>query len=204
MLICISNSKPRSDSSRLLRKSSELKTVSLSRIARDNLVNNDDATIFNNDFNTYSVFDELHYLNKPWRNLETFESSLWLKQFVYFARKDREKSNYSMRIDSVVRNGSRFHSCTAIPNFAQKNSCNLDQNSKLLVQLHWSIQNSSCTLNVPMFLCNFCGRVVLKLVGLRSSFTVAGSNREPGLNSVRTRPWHTELCFRIKNWAFFS
>ena len=65
MLICISNSKPRSDSSRLLRKSSELKTVSLSRIARDNLVNNDDATIFNNDFNTYSVFDELHYLNKP-------------------------------------------------------------------------------------------------------------------------------------------
>ena len=29
-------------------KSSELKTVSLSRIARDNLVNNDDATICNN------------------------------------------------------------------------------------------------------------------------------------------------------------
>ena len=28
-------------------KSSELKTVSLNRIARDNLVNNDDATIYN-------------------------------------------------------------------------------------------------------------------------------------------------------------
>ena len=32
-------------------KSSVLKTVSLSRIARDNLVNNDDATIYNNDEN---------------------------------------------------------------------------------------------------------------------------------------------------------
>ena len=69
-LICISNSKPRSDCSRLLRKSSEQEslgqTVSLSRIAHDNLVNNDDATIFNNDFNSYSVFDQLHYLNnKP-------------------------------------------------------------------------------------------------------------------------------------------
>ena len=32
-------------------KSSELKSVSLSRIARDNLVNNDDATIYNNDEN---------------------------------------------------------------------------------------------------------------------------------------------------------
>ena len=32
-------------------KSSELKTVSLSRFARDNLRNNDDATIYNNDKN---------------------------------------------------------------------------------------------------------------------------------------------------------
>ena len=27
-------------------------------------------------FLSYSVFEELHYLKKPWRNLETFESSL--------------------------------------------------------------------------------------------------------------------------------
>ena len=161
-------------------------------------MNNDDATIFNNDFNSYSVFDELHYLNKPWRNLETFESSLcWLKQFVYFARKDREKSNYSMRVDSVVRCGSRFHSCSAIPNFAQKNSLNLDQDSRFLVQLHWSTQNSSCTLHVPMFLCNFRGRVVLKLLPWRSFGGPPGSKKEPGLNRVKTRPWHTELCFRI-------
>ena len=32
-------------------KSSELKTVSLSRIPRDNLVNNDDATMYNNSEN---------------------------------------------------------------------------------------------------------------------------------------------------------
>ena len=32
-------------------------------------------------FLSYSVFDELHYLKKPWKNLETFQSSLpslWL------------------------------------------------------------------------------------------------------------------------------
>ena len=60
-----------SEGSFLLRiKSLELKTVSLSRSARDSLVNNDDATIYNNDENrgisfSYSVFDELHYLKKP-------------------------------------------------------------------------------------------------------------------------------------------
>ena len=27
-------------------------------------------------FLSYSVLDELHYLKKPWRNLETFQSSL--------------------------------------------------------------------------------------------------------------------------------
>ena len=32
-------------------KSSEFKTVSLRRIAPDNLVNNDEATIYNNDEN---------------------------------------------------------------------------------------------------------------------------------------------------------
>ena len=36
---------------RIRIKSSELKTVSLSRFARDNLMNNDDATIYNNDEN---------------------------------------------------------------------------------------------------------------------------------------------------------
>ena len=58
-----------------------LKTVS--SIARDNLMNNDGATIYNNDENncdisiiSYLVFDAHHYLEKPWRNLETFEFSL--------------------------------------------------------------------------------------------------------------------------------
>ena len=62
-------------------KSSVLKTVS--SIAHDNLMNNDDATIYNNDENncdisiiSYLVFDAHHYLEKPWRNLETFEFSL--------------------------------------------------------------------------------------------------------------------------------
>lgn len=116
--------------------------------------------------------------------------------FILQGKIDREKSNYSMRIDSVVRCGSRFHSCSAIPDFAQKNSLNLDQDSRFLVQLHWGTQNSSCTLHVPMFLCNFRGRVVLKL--LPWSFGgPPGSKKEPGLNRVKTRPWHTELCFRI-------
>ena len=38
------------------------------------------ATTYNNDeivvFLSYSVFNKLHYLKKPWRNLETFDSSL--------------------------------------------------------------------------------------------------------------------------------
>ena len=34
-----------------MKKLSELKTVSLSRIARENLVNYDDATIYHNDKN---------------------------------------------------------------------------------------------------------------------------------------------------------
>ena len=38
----------------------------LSRIARDSLLNNDDAAIYNNDENlSYSVFDDLHYFKKP-------------------------------------------------------------------------------------------------------------------------------------------
>ena len=38
----------------------------LSRIAHDNLVNNDDATMYNNDENlSYSEFDDLHYFKKP-------------------------------------------------------------------------------------------------------------------------------------------
>ena len=45
-------------------------------------------------FVSYSVFDKLHYLKKPWRNLETFDSSLFEmlgEQFVYFATKDKGK-----------------------------------------------------------------------------------------------------------------
>ena len=45
-------------------------------------------------FVSYSVFDKLHYLKKPWRNLETFDCSLFEtfgEQVVYFARKDKGK-----------------------------------------------------------------------------------------------------------------
>ena len=77
---------------------------------------------------------------------------------------------------------------------SRKNSVNFDENSRLLVQLHWSIQNSSCTLDVPMFLCNFRGRVVLtvlKLGGLRSPFT-------------GTAVSHAHASFRRKLQIFFS
>ena len=41
-------------------------------------MNNDDATIYNNDENlSYSVFDDLHYFKKPW-NLRVFPlSNVW-------------------------------------------------------------------------------------------------------------------------------
>ena len=46
--------------------SSELRTVSLRRIARENLLNYDDATNYHNDknsiFRNYLVFDEPHFL----------------------------------------------------------------------------------------------------------------------------------------------
>ena len=62
-------------------------------------------------------------------------------------------------IDSAQLSVPRFRSCTAIPNFAQKPVVYLGWKryiqSLLLVQLHWSIQNSSCMWNVPMFLA--CG-----------------------------------------------
>ena len=60
-------------------KLSKLKTVSLSRIAGENLVNSDDATIYHNDKKikilvlcNYSVFDESHFLKKLRVNLKVF------------------------------------------------------------------------------------------------------------------------------------
>ena len=48
------------------QKLPKLCSATLSRIARDNLVNSGDATIFKNDENlSYSVFDDLHYFKKP-------------------------------------------------------------------------------------------------------------------------------------------
>ena len=71
----------------------------------------------------------------------------------------------SVRIDSAVHSILHFHSCTTILNFAQKLVEIRDGKSRFLVRLHWSIQKSSCTLNMPMFLkspgsCGLDGKMV--------------------------------------------
>ena len=94
-------------------KSSELKTVSLSRIARENL---DDETMYYND-----------------KNPETFE-------YIECMRNDSaERFAFSFK----YRN-TQFRT--------QKNSVYFGWKRKIHHSwLHWSIQNGSGTLNVPMF-----------------------------------------------------
>ena len=151
-------------------KSSELKTVSMSRIARKNLVNYDDATIYHNDkiliFRYYSVFNEPHFLKKLQRNLWVFllinvwwvdiYCTLTLFNLHQMYHWKTEESDY-IAWGSTQLCVSRFHSCTAIPpkKYRTKKQIYIFRmkkvDSSFLVRLHWSIQNSSCTSNVPMF-----------------------------------------------------
>ena len=118
-------------------------------------------------FRNYSVFNEPHFLKKLQRNLRVlFLINVWwvdtyctltlfnLHQMYHWKT---EESEY-IAGGSTQLCVSRFHSCTAIPPkkiphkitdiyiFRMKKV-----DSSFLVRLHWSIQNSSCTSNVPMF-----------------------------------------------------
>ena len=86
---------------------------------------------------------------------------------------DKEKWIYSTRIDSAVRSGSRFHKCTAIRNSARK-------------RLHWSIQNSSCTLNVPMFFGQYEKRL-LNFVSERIKLVYRINNTRLAFQTFKTK-----------------
>ena len=65
---------------------------------------------------------------------------------------DRGKWIYSLRIDSAER--FTFSFMYRNTQFRMKTQSTFRMklvDSSLLVRLHWSIQNSSCTFNVPMF-----------------------------------------------------
>ena len=90
-------------------------------------------------FLSYSVFDEHHYVKKPWRNLETFESSP-KQRFVsryskYFNNlnilqqmsegTDKEKGIYSMKIESLSCAQPFAISVYSNTQFCTKDSLNL-------------------------------------------------------------------------------
>ena len=114
-----------------------VRTVSLSRIARENLMNYDDGTIYHNDKKikilvlcNYSVFNESHFLKKLLVNLKVFLliNVWWVNNILYFNnlfnlhqmyQGKTEESEY-IAWGSTQLSVSCFHLCTSIPNFAQK------------------------------------------------------------------------------------
>ena len=120
----------------IIKVVTELRTVSLCRIARENLVNYGDATIYYNImikvlvFRNYLVFDEPHFLKKLGGNLrDLLLINVWwvdiycsLTICLTCTRWNRERGKliYSMMIDSAELWG--FHLRTAIPDFVQKPS----------------------------------------------------------------------------------
>ena len=106
-------------------------------------MNNDDATIDNNDQNlSYSVFDDLHYFKKPWRTLKPsclplsnvwwvgIHSTLTICLFCTRCLRERQrKVNLSVRISYVLRfSFSLMYSNTQ---FRAKHSLNLGLRQKI-------------------------------------------------------------------------
>ena len=106
----------------------------------------------------YSVFDEPHFLKKLRGNLRLFLLiNVWWVD-IYFilpdvSGKDRGKWIFCMRIDSAEPFAFLFmYRNTQFPTKTQSIFRMRKVDSSLLVLLHWGIQNSSCTLDVPMFI----------------------------------------------------
>ena len=112
----------------------------------------------------YSVFDESPFLKKLRVNLRVcLLINVWwvdiygtLTIFVLLtpdvSGKDIGKWIYRLRIDSAERFVFSFMYLNT--QFRTKTHFTFRMKkveSSLLIRLHWSIQNSSCTLNVPMF-----------------------------------------------------
>ena len=149
-------------------KSSELKTVSLSRIACENLVTlmmmQPPTTMIKSWYFIIFRFSTNHIIvKKLGRNLWVFLliNVRWVDIYCTLTIplpdvlwKDRQQWKFSMRIDSSERFANSFmYSNTQ---FYTKNLCIITFGMKkvdllFLVRLHWRIQNSSCMFSVPMF-----------------------------------------------------
>ena len=106
----------------------------------------------------YSVFDEPHFLKKLRGNLRLFLliNVWWVDIYCTspdVSGKDRGKWIFCMKIDSAEPFAFLFM-CrnTQFPTKTQSIFRMRKVDSSLFVLLHWSIQNSSCTLDVPMFI----------------------------------------------------
>ena len=137
---------------------SESKTVSLRRIAHENLMNYDDATIYHNDKNP-GIFVTVWYSISHifLRNSkESFPSNqctltVCLTCNRYVRERQRkvniqheDRPSWAFRVFIHVQQYPVLHKKQSI--FRMKKVA-----SSFLVQLHWRIQNTSCTLKVPMF-----------------------------------------------------
>ena len=108
----------------------------------------------------YSAFDESHFLKKLRVNLRVFLTNQRLvsRYLLYFnilfnLHQMYQEWVYSVGIDSAERFVFSFmYLNTQFRTKTQFTFRKKKVESSLLVRLHWSIQNSSCTLNVPMFL----------------------------------------------------
>ena len=117
--------------------------------------------------------------------------------------KDRGKWIYSMRIDAAERFAFSFmygntQFCTKTQSIFRTKKAD----PSFLVRLHWSIQNSSCTFNVPMFLTDV-GQSKLILHSLLSSFLVVPG----GKRGLQTPDPHTKsrdaMCMPY-SWIIFN
>ena len=106
----------------------------------------------------YSVCDEPHFLKKLRGNLTLFLliNVWWVDIYCTspdVSGKDRGKWIFCRRIDSAEPFVFLFiYSNTQFPTKTQSIFRMRKVDSSLLVLLHWSIQNSSCTLDVPVFI----------------------------------------------------
>ena len=104
-------------------------------------------------FRNYSVFDEPHFLKNLRRNLRVFPLIIVCGADIYCAVticltctrciEERQESEY-IAWGSTQLSVSRFHSCTAIPNFTQKTSLYLWWETKI----HNSLKHSKRLMHV--------------------------------------------------------
>jgi len=144
-------------------------------------------------FHNYLVFNEPHFVKKLQRNLRVFLliNVRWVDIFctltillnlppMYDGKTDRGQWIYSMRIDSaecfaysfMYSNTQSGPKNLSIITFRMKK---VDSLFLVRLHVHLRIQNSSCRLNVPMFISHVCVQVCMNTQGppFQGSYIIA-------------------------------